>query len=564
MGTLLSSLNIAHSGMQAAQVQLDTAGHNIANVNREGFSRQRVLLSARTPLLQSYGYVGRGVQIDSIARTRDAFLDQVYRKQTPGLGYAEARAVYFGRVEDIFQEPQENAFSARINEFWDALNDFSNNVEELPVRLALLQSAQNLAGSLNTVAERIYTVRTNANEEIKALVPKINTITQNIADLNRSIRDIEVGSAQANDLRDQRDLMLDELSQIVGITYRERTDGQVDIVIGGDLLVESDKARQIAAVRNAALDIERGDLVEIRFADDNKLVNVNGGQLEGALVTRDEDLVTLKEEMDNLAQALIQKMNRIHSQGNGIKNLYYDITSSVPISDETLPLTSLSLPFPITAGTFNVLTYDSTGNAVTNTITVDNATTLTSLAAQLDALPNMHASVIGTTLRMGADSGYTYSFNNDSSGILVGLGLNGFFTGTDASTIAINPDLEEYPMSISSAYDTDILNTGDNKAALDMVALRTLMVLDSNSATINDYYEGVMTRVGIESKNNADRLEVERSFVDEFNNRRQEVSGVSLDEEVTYMMQFQRAFEASARVITTADRMLDTLLSMAR
>ena len=134
MGTLFSTLDIARSGLQAAQVQMDVAGHNIANVNKEGFSRQRVSLVSRVPAYRAFGALGRGVDIRSVERIRETFLDTVFRQQAPGLGSAQVRATYFTRIEDVFQEPSDTGLGRRLNLFFDALNDFANNVEEQPVR----------------------------------------------------------------------------------------------------------------------------------------------------------------------------------------------------------------------------------------------------------------------------------------------------------------------------------------------------------------------------------------------------------------------------------------------
>jgi len=143
------------------------------------------------------------------------------------------------------------------------------------------------------------------------------------------------------------------------------------------------------------------------------------------------------------------------------------------------------------------------------------------------------------------------------------LGINGFFVGTDARTIAVNPDLEANPEWISSGYSLDILDVGDNRAALDMANIRNALVMDSGASTISEFYESTIAQLGVDSRTNQQTLQVQRTFVDDFDRRRQEVSGVSIDEEVASLLVYQRAFEASARVVTVTDRMLETLLTMA-
>lgn len=566
MGSLLSSLDIALSGLQAAQVQMEVAAHNIANVNKEGFSRQRATLLSRAPSTRAYGIVGRGVALRNVERIREGYLDKVFRQQAPGLGRSEICAAYFTRIEDLFQEPGENGFGTRLNYFFDALNDFANNVEELPVRISVLTEAQGLVTSFHEVAERVYALRTNANEEIRNIVPEINSLSRRIAELNVKIRQAEVGGSTANDLRDDRDLLLDQLAEIVNIAYRERDDGKVDVFISGDILITGGDYRELVAVREPSLDPDRGDLVEVRFADDGRRVNVRDGQLYGALDIRDGQLVSVGSRIDDIAATIIREVNRIHSSGNGLVNLSGTVTGTNAVTDPDAPLVGEDLPFEVVPGTFEVLVYD-TGDLPTTTtpITITNTMSLNDLAGEIDAIAGLTATVTAeNTLEVTADPGLTFAFSDDQSGVLTALGLNGLFQGYNATNIEVNPDIAQDPRLLTSGYSLDIRDTGDNTAALALANVRNLRVLENDSSTINGYYEGTIVRVGVDARANTDLLQVERSFIDDFQRRRQEISGVSIDEEVTYMMQYQRAFEASARVITVVDRMLDTLLAMAR
>ena len=251
MGTLFSALDVARSGLTAAQVQLDTAAHNIANVNTEGYSRQRAELLTRLPTSFPFGQIGRGVQVDNIVRIRDTFIDQAYRSQLPGQTGAELTAGYFALIDGIFLEPGENGFGARLGQFFDALSDFANNVESSSVREALVAETRQLALSFNDVALRFNTLRTNANEEVRNLVPA----DQFARGTARRHQPADCpGRSQltsANDLRDQRDRLLDELAGMVNITTVEN-DKMVSVFIGSDALVEGVLWNQLEAVRDPA------------------------------------------------------------------------------------------------------------------------------------------------------------------------------------------------------------------------------------------------------------------------------------------------------------------------
>ena len=562
MGTLFSTFNIAQSGLTAAQIQLEIAGHNIANVNREGYTRQRAQLVTNEPLMQSYGALGRGVAVVGVERLREAFLDEVYRQQSPALGSAEIRASYFARMEDLFQEPGENGFGTQIESFFDSLNDFAGNVEEIPVRMSVITEAQNVCAGLNLMASQIYALRTNANEEVRNMVPEINSLTERIAALNERISAAEAGGGGTmNDLRDERDLLLDQLSSFVNISCRERSDGKVDVILGDDALVEGAYAHELVAQMDPSLDPSRPDLVRVTFADSGFDLNLQSGKLYGALTIRDGDLVELANRVDELAATMIAAINQIHSTANGLENWSGTVYGTNAVADPAAALVSAGLPFDVQAGTLDLVVYDSSGGYTTHTLSIGNTTTLNNLAAAINSLPNFSASVTSDgRLQLQANAGYSFSFSDDQTGALVALGVNGLFTGTKAGDIALNQAILNDPRLLASGYSLDPLNTGDNTAALDMANVRTEMLIDGTS-TIGDYYETTIVRVGVHARANEQTLRMEQAFVEDFQRRREEVSGVSLDEEVTNMLQFQRAYEASARVISVVDRMIEALLN---
>lgn len=568
MGTLFSALDIARSGLAVAQIQLDTAGHNIANVNKEGFSRQRVELLSRFPLITPFGQIGRGVGVGRITRLRDVFLDGLFRRQNPGLTSAELQAEFLGRVEDIFLEPGPNGLSGRINRFFDSLSELANNVEELPVRQSVVNEAQALASLFRETTSRLNELRTNANEEVINLVPQINSLAERIAKLNDQIRTTEVTGQPANDLRDARDLLLDKLSGLVNITVRERTDGQLDVLIAGDSLVNGNFIREIQAVINPALDPERNDLVEIQFVDNGSIVGAQNGELFAAMKIRDFDIPAVDTRIDQMAATIIEQINLIHSSARGILNYSGTITGTNAVTGPGVPLDLAGLPFPVGTGSLDFAVYDAAGALVstTNIAITAGVTDLATLAAAISATDaNITATVTaGNTLDITTAGGFSFSVANDTSGAFTALGTNGLFTGFDGRTIQINVDILNSPGLLGTGFDPDPLATGDNRAALAMADVRNGLFLDGGTSSISDFYETTIVQIGIDTRANLDTLEIERTFVDNFQRRRQSVSGVSIDEEVTFLLQFQRAFEASARVITVTDRMLDALLAMAR
>jgi flagellar hook-associated protein 1 len=568
LGTLFSSFDIARLGMQAAQVQLDVAAHNIANVNREGFSRQRVHLSTPFPVKFSYGNMGRGVTIAEIRRVRDEFLDRVFRNQLPTLGAAEVQTQYYAQIEDTFLEPSEQGFGTRLNAFFDAMNDFANNVEVYSVREVTVGEAANLAQNLRDLAERHHLLRTNANEEVRNIVPAVNDLANQIAQTNVLIRNSELDNSVANDIRDTRDLALDQLARLVNINYTERADGQITVRIGSDVLVDETGARELAAVLNPAIDPERPDLLEVQFTDTGLPASIRDGELFGAINIRDNVIPGIDNRMDTIAATIIEQVNRVQASGNGLTNYSTPVTGTNAVSDPADPLAAAGLPFGFTTpGSFEITLFSGNTPAAGSpfTVTVNPGETLDSLVAQINALAPGQLSAAVTpdnTLQITPGAGLSFHFANDTSGVLTALGTGGLFTGRDARTIAVNRAILDDPGLLASGFSPDPLATGDNSAALAMAEIRNLLVLNNGASTLNDYYENTVAQLGVESRGNQIVYETELQFSIDFERRRQETSGVSIDEETISLLQYQRAFEAGARVINTADRMLDALFSI--
>lgn len=568
MGTLFSTLSIGASGLRAAQVQLDTAGHNIANVDKEGYSRQRVELASFAPVGMPFGQIGRGVRVTDINRLRDPLLDILYRNQVGSLNSAGIQNEYFQQIEDIFLEPTENGLSGRLNLFFQALQEFSTNVESMPVRSSVMVEAQELASLFNDTFARLNGLRTNANEEVIGFVPEINSLAEQIARLNDRIRVAEAIGTRANDLRDDRDVLVDRLAGIVDISVSETNSGEFEIFIGGSQqLVTGGLVRTLETVQNATIDPSRPDLVEVRFTDNNAVLTVQDGELYGALQIRDVELRGIVEDLDEMAAGLINEINRIHSQGNGLSNLSGTVTASNGVTDPTIDLATAGLPFTFTPGTFEVNVYDNTGALVAGapfTVTIAAGDSLNDVVASLNTIANITAAVNPDgELTVTAGAGFSFGFANDTTGVLAAVGMNGLFTGSDARTMGVNQALVDDPSLLAGAFDPDSDATGDNSAALALAAVQTTPLFNGGTSSVNDFYESIVVGIGIDARANAASLEVEQQLNENYQRRRQEVSGVSIDEEVASLIQFQRAFEASARVITITDRMLDALLAMA-
>jgi flagellar hook-associated protein 1 FlgK len=326
----------------------------------------------------------------------------------------------------------------------------------------------------------------------------------------------------------------------------------------------------VATQVNPTIDPERPDFVEVVIASTGRVLNISGGRFRGLLDARDVYIKEVADKIDELARTLIFEFNKIHAQGNGLVG-FDSLTSDNSVLDVNADLddgAATGLEFTPTNGSFAINVVDSLGNVITTVITVDldgvgPDDSLADLAASIDAVANMSASISGDNrLVITANPGYSFTFSNDTSNVLAVLGSNSFFSGSDASDIAVNPVIVDDERMIATGLSSDPRDTGDNRNALAMAALQDTAVLNEGTSTLNDYYGQAMASLGVTTQRTSDLSDIAESFRRNIDRRREEISGVNIDEEVANLTKYQRGFQASARVFTVIDDLLETLLNI--
>ena len=569
MGNLFATLDIAVSGLQTHQIALEVTGHNIANVNTDGYSRQRADLVTKWPQNTPYGSLGRGVTVADISQMRDRLLDAVFQNETQSYGELAVERDFLGRIEDIFQEPADTGVGALLDNFFAAVQALTNYPEELPLRTNLIAAASVLAEGFNDAATRLDQIRTDVNTELIVRVSEVNGLTEQIAELNYNIVRAEATGKTASDFRDRRTVLLDRLAELVDIRTVDVSNGSVTVLLGGEVLVDGRYWTELTTQVNPALDPERNDFVEVVVADSGRPVTISGGRFKGLLDVRDTLVPEVATRVDDLASTLIFEFNTIHGQGTGLAG-FTGLTSDNSVLDPTADLddsAATGLSFTPVDGSFEINVIDSLGNVVTSVITVDldgvgADDSLNDLAANIDAVANVSAAVSADNrLVITADPTYSFVFSNDTSNIPAVLGANAFFVGSDASDIAVSPVILNDPRMIAASLSTDPRDTGDNRNALAMAALQETAVLSSGTATLNDFYEETVAALGVTARRASDEADIIENFRRNIDRRREEVAGVNLDEETANLMRFQRGFQASAQVFNVIDELLDTLVN---
>jgi len=529
----LRSLEIGIRAVRTQRQALHVIGHNIANVNTPGFSRQRAILATTLP----QGSMGTGVKVERVERLRDEVIDFYIREENPTLARWKAKLEILEGLEILFNEPSDNSIGKILNDFWDSWADLANNPESGAARANVKEQGEALCEAFRSLYQNLKNLQVKIDEEIKTEVDQVNSIINQIAHLNEEIEKIELGGrAQANDLRDKRDLLLDELSQLINFKYQEMEDNTLRISVYGQLLVSKTTVSPFLAEAG-----ENGFL-EVKWKDSGEKVVITNGKLKGLLEARDEVIPAFLEQLDTLASTLIEQVNSLHRQGMGLNGT----EEVVGWKDFTGTLASDG-SFEINGVVINVAAGDDL-DAVIAKINAQAPATGVEAKREGDRLVLMPYSLNPQPVKI----------TGDPDGIMLeefGI-LANFFKGKGAEDIdiddAIKEDLSKIAASSSGA-------PGDNNNALLILALKDALLFEGGTSTFSDYYGKMIANLGVQTKQTSGLKENQEVLLTQLENRRQSICGVSLDEEATNMILFQQAYRAAVYFLQVVNELLDVL-----
>ncbi len=580
-------LSIAKDALAAQQYGIYVTSHNIANVNTPGYSKQTAVFEAKKPAPFGGVLLGRGVDTTEIVRASDQIIENRVMQQKSSLYCYKEMENYMLAMEGLFNETSDTSLSTMLGEFWNLWHDISNDPSGTAERIALYEHSLLISQQFKSLDSDLLQLNTDLTNAVKAGVGRVNEITAAIANLNNEIAGLEI-DASANDLRDQRNVLASELAEYIDMKIFEQSNGAFTIVSAkGVVLVNG----------NDGYDIELdGSSVKWQGSGGNKVDITNyisKGKLGGWLDMRDEIVAKYKQDLTELASEFIWAVNKQHSQGVGLTTFSSatgTYSASAPGAAVTTSASGLDYYDKISGGTFEVWVYDSTdtlvnGGGTTVTVTA-GVTTLNDIATAITALdPDISASVnVDGKLAITTANGHTFAFSDDTSNVLAALGINTFFTGSTAGGMGVNDVIGSDKDYIAAArIDSDATSsgygtfaTGDNTNALATVDLQyTSMCISewtydrikgdtegTTAATIEEYYHSLVGSLGIKGSSISRSRAFNEVMVNELNTIRESISSVSLDEEMTQLMQYQHAFAAAAKLITVSDEMLRTLLGV--
>ena len=399
MSNIIGLLDLGRGALLAHQKAISITGHNIANVNTPGYSRQRVNLATNPGLTSSPGQMGAGVRASDIQRIYDQFLGSQINTESYNLGKWEAQKSSLERVEIIFDETTGFGLNQAMGDFFNAWQDLANNPAGHTERQVLVTKSEVMSETFNKLSSDLNQLQNDLDSSIEGVVIEINTIAGQISDLNIKISDIEKSGQNANDLRDKRNLYLKELSSMIDISSFEDSDGQVTVLVGsGKPLVQPPYALSLSTVTNAS---GHEDVVWVdRDGNTLDITNdISGGKLKGWLETRDVAIEDYKTKLDDLASSIITEVNNLHTAG-------FDLNGVAGLNFFTGSLASDISVNPVIAGDVNLIAASGTALGVpgdnSNAIAIanlQNGLLMSGGTATYDDFYNSLVSNVGTAVQ---------------------------------------------------------------------------------------------------------------------------------------------------------------------
>ncbi|ADU66691.1 flagellar hook-associated protein FlgK [Desulfurispirillum indicum S5] len=565
MGTF-QSLNVGLSGVLASQSALMTVGHNLSNMNTEGFSRQRVVLQANQPLRIANLQYGQGVNLNQVQRVHDEYVQQSLRTAITKGGQYEANYMAYNEIEMLFNETEGMGLGYSLTQFWDSWHDLANaptdtSQEAASKRSTVIESANFLINTIQGTYQQLNDLQAQYTGRVDSMVNDVNSQLQSLATLNTQIAKTSAHGNPAHDLLDQRDMILNKLAEYIDIKVDIDPQGQATVFFDGKTLVDRDYAAKLINKRTGEFSSEL--LFESTSGHTSKITNFsNNGQIGAYMEMRDKTIPGYIEKLDDLSRTIIEEVNKVHANGmvtkpfGAVSSQYSVENSRTPLNDNT--------PFQIQNGSFQLKVFDPAGGELqTFEIRINEGDSLRQIAMKLDQADGVaegglfSASInADNQLEIRGNNGNTFVLYNDTSNALTAIGLNTFFKGHDAKSIGVNSYVAEDTTRLATSFSGE---PGDNRNANLIAELRNAKVM--GGMTIGENYNHFVSKIGMDVRINIDSLETTQLIRFQIEVKRESISGVNENEELTNMLKFQRSFEASSRFITTIDRLLDNIVN---
>ncbi|MGN0938463.1 MAG: flagellar hook-associated protein FlgK [Selenomonas sp.] len=588
MRSTFAGLNTMVRGIFSNQLSLDTTGHNITNASTEGYSRQSVNLAATRGQNVSSIYgeviVGTGVDSTSILRARNVYADKQYWAETSQQKYFTTQQTNYDKVEAIFDDSKNTGLKNAITEFYNAWNDLSTNASTASNRIAVIEKGNVVADRIKTTAQQLQSQINSQYEDMRLNVKSINDYCDQLTQLNQNIMQTEASGGTANDLRDQRDEIVDKLSEYMNLNIYEDDKGMYSVVSNGITLVNG----------NSHLTLEMSDpYANKTYGISDYSVNIKesgvvflptNGSMKAQLDTIAEDKGYI-DKLANISATFLTTFNSMHQQGAGIDGTDSSFGNNPPASG-TYAGPSYGLNF---WGDENSLyTWDAANNQVvasrmtnirrsvtpmgSTTTATQPKVTITGTSSSTDNLKGINIiNELGVCTNLKTTGGQNLiaarklviEQDVSSTGALqntYSVKVNGSGDGTNATNIStiINMDMSNVHSTSDIVYMSGTTTLMDTSNTTNPNNMTSRAIKDDS---INAYYSAAVAKLGSDSESVDDKSDAQDKLITQIKNWRSSTSGVDWNEELSNMIMFQQGYSACSRCLTTMDEMLDKLIN---
>jgi len=604
MANTFFGLSIGKAGLYTYQAALNTAAHNASNADTKGYTRQQVIQSASTAISvnNSYGMQGTGVDVDGVEQVRDSYYDTKYWKNSSIYGSYNTKAYYLDDIQGYFSEVSSNGSTAALNDFFGMMSTLSNNVKDGTNRTQVSESAVSLTETINTLYDRIQSLQKECNTEIKNTADQVNSIAQRISSLTFQINTIEIKGVTANDLRDSRNLLVDELSQLANTTVTETPVGddigvnQYIVRLNGKTVVDTYEYNTLKATPQDS-SVNQNDvdgLYTLSWEDGQNFdstSNTLGGKLQALFEMRDGN----------------NKVN-FNGRGNGTNgsttltvtkaNINDEINLNIPDSDGKIVVGNREYEyssFDATVDANGSYTYtfklkEGLAEDVTNkSVKIGNSVDCKGIPyfqAQLNKFTRTMASSFNDIHRTGEDlygnkgidfftatlagSGDEYSFGATLTSLTslpdASTSTNGYVKASyyhvTAGNFKVNSAITDDPKKIACAeYDANADTGVEDKTVLNkLIALKGDMSM-FKQGTPDMFLQTVVAEVAIDAKTATTFAAGQENIIKVVESQRASISGVDSDEEAIDLVKYKNAYDLCSKVISVMNEIYDKLIN---
>jgi len=579
MSSPFFGLDIATRSLRAQQTLVDIANQNIANANTPGFSRQSGVVSETMPypipvFRQSgaAGQMGTGVEVKEINRSRDTFADYQMRNQLTAQGSWDARSAALTQIEAVVNEPSATGLSAQMTKYFSAWQEVANSPSDNAVRANLIETGKSLADTFQNSVQGLMKQQQDLDKQVGLTVTGVNDYAKQIANLNKQISMVETGGMKANDLRDQRDLVLDKLSSLVKFTSVESAEGSVNVYVGNHQLVDRDRTGTMG------VDGTSGKNQPVwTDVTPNSPVAVLDGKLQGLMYSRDTVVQNRIDALNTLAGRVIESVNSVHAAGVGLDGVsgrpFFSGTNAATMA-VSAQLTAPGGTSLVAAARMQPATPPATGYTWA-TGDSSNAVALAQIAAAVTQRDTSQAGLqpgqtFGPSTVLGLDLSHAAANGNITMNVTAGAPdpTVTFSSGatTVTATLSVGTDSSGNQVITADGGSLGIRVTVTAASSTTLNAALTplngqLAHTPAGPSTPGDQYAQQISALGVESSTARSQSANQQVLVNQLTNQRAQTSSVSIDEETTHLIQYQHAYQAAARVISVVDGMLDTLIN---